>query len=218
MKVHAKLFSAMDQAPPGATPPLVKPHSIDDVPILTLTLHSRAYGSDELRQIAIHLEDDVRTIPDVAETFVIGGQPRQMRVTLDPVRMMASGVTAGDVAMALQAGNARLQTGEFAAGDRVYLVRVGAVLTEPVDVGSVVVTTRGGTAIYVRDVARVTEEFGERTDYVSHAERGQCERERRHHERRQAARGQCDGGGAWRARASGGGRAPVCCPPPSGSA
>jgi multidrug efflux pump subunit AcrB len=174
VKVHAKLFSAMDQAPPGATPPLVKPHSIDDVPILTLTLHSSAYGSDELRQIAIHLEDEVRTIADVAETSVIGGQPRQMRVTLDPVRMMASGVTAGEVAMALQAGNARLQAGEFAAGDRVYLVRAGAALTEPLDVGSVVVTTRGGAAIYVRDVASVTEEFGERTDYVSHAQRGQA--------------------------------------------
>ena len=174
VKVHAKLFSAMDQAPPGATPPLVKPHSIDDVPILTLTLHSSAYGSDELRQIAIHLEDEVRTIPDVAETSVIGGQPRQMRVTLDPVRMMASGVTAGEVAMALQAGDARLQAGEFPAGDRVYLVRVGAALTEPADVGSVVVTTRGGAAIYVRDVASVTDDFGERTDYVSHAERGQA--------------------------------------------
>jgi multidrug efflux pump subunit AcrB len=54
VKVHAKLFSAMDKAPAGATPPLVKPHSIDDAdpdahPALP------AYGSDELRQIAIHL-------------------------------------------------------------------------------------------------------------------------------------------------------------------
>jgi multidrug efflux pump subunit AcrB len=174
VKVHAKLFSAMDQAPPGATPPLVKPHSIDDVPILTLTLHSPAYGSNELRQIAVHLEDEVRTVPDVAETSVIGGQPRQMRVTLDPVRMVASGVTPGEVALALAAGNARLQAGEFAAGDRVYLVRVGAALTDPADVGSVVVATRAGTAIYLRDVASVAEQFGERTDYVSHAERGRA--------------------------------------------
>ena len=174
VKVHAKLFSAMDQAPDGATPPLVKPHSIDDVPILTLTLHSPAYGSDELRRIAIQLEDEVRTIPDVAETSVIGGQPLQMRVALDPVRMVASGVTPGEVAMALQAGNARLHAGEFAAGNRVYLVRVGAALTEPADVGNVVVATRGEAPIYLRDVASVAEEFGERTDYVSHAERGQA--------------------------------------------
>ena len=47
VKVHARLLSAMDEAPPGALPPLVKPHSIDDVPILTLTLHSRRYGSND---------------------------------------------------------------------------------------------------------------------------------------------------------------------------
>jgi multidrug efflux pump subunit AcrB len=143
VKVHAKLFSAMDQAPPGATPPLVKPHSIDDVPILALTLHSAAYGSNELRRIATHLEDEVRTLPDVAETYVIGGRPREMRVTLDPVRMAAAGVTPGEVAQALQAANARLQAGEFAAGDRVYLVRVGAALTAPAEVGSVVVGAPG---------------------------------------------------------------------------
>ena len=40
-KVQAKLAGAMDAAPAGALPPLVKPHSIDDVPVLALTLHSR---------------------------------------------------------------------------------------------------------------------------------------------------------------------------------
>ena len=92
VKVHAKLLSAMDVLPPGATPPLVKPHSIDDVPVLTLTLHAPHYGSDELRQMAVQLEDALRTVPDVAETFVVGGAPREMRVTLDPARLTASGV------------------------------------------------------------------------------------------------------------------------------
>ena len=40
--VQAKLFAAADQLPPGALPPIVKPHGIDDVPILTLTLHGGA--------------------------------------------------------------------------------------------------------------------------------------------------------------------------------
>ncbi len=172
VNVHAKLFAAMDQAPAGATPPLVTPHSIDDVPILTLTLHSARQRSDELRQVAVHLEDEIRTVPDVAETFVVGGAPRQLRVTLDPVRMVAAGVTPGEVAQSLRGANARLQAGEFAAGDQVYLVRVGAPLTSPADVGSVVVARRGPAAISLRDVADVRDDFGARTSYVSHAERG----------------------------------------------
>ena len=65
-KVQANLAAAASAAPPGALPPVVRPHSIDDVPVLTLTLHSAAYDANALRQIATHLEDEVRTVPDVA--------------------------------------------------------------------------------------------------------------------------------------------------------
>ena len=174
VKVHAKLLSAADQAPSGATPPLVKPYSIDDVPILALTLHSPVYGSNELRRIATHLEDDIRTVPDVAETSVIGGQPRQLSVTLEPGRLAARGVTPGEVAGALSAANVRLQAGDLTSGDRSTLVRVGAPLNTPADVGGVVVAVRDGRPVRLRDVAGVRDDFGERTTYVSHTERGKA--------------------------------------------
>jgi multidrug efflux pump subunit AcrB len=169
-KVHAKLFAAMDQAPSGAMPPIVKLHTIDDVPILALTLYSARYGSNELRQIATHLVDDIRTLPDVAETFVIGGQPRQLRVTLDPARLATSGVTPGEVMQALRAANVRLPAGEFAAAGEVFLVTVGAPIRTAEEAGSVVVSTRGAP-VYLRNVATVEEAFGEVADYVSHASR-----------------------------------------------
>ena len=171
-KVHAKLLAAADAAPAGSLPPIVKPHSIDDVPIFTLTLHSARYGSNELRQIATHLEDEIRTIPDVAETFVVGGEPRQITVAIDPARLAASGVTPGEVAMALQGANARLRAGELATGDAVYGIDAGAPLSTAGDVGSVVVSARGSAPVHVRDVATVREEFGERASYVTHAASG----------------------------------------------
>ena len=121
--VHAKLFSGMDQAPAGALPPLVKPHAIDDVPVITLTLHSDRYGSNELRQMATHLEDEIRTITNVSETFVTGGQPEQFRVTLHPDRLAASGISAPEVLQGLRGANARLPAGEFASGNTVTAVR-----------------------------------------------------------------------------------------------
>jgi multidrug efflux pump subunit AcrB len=170
VKVHAKLLAAMDEAPPGALPPLVKPHSIDDVPILTLTLHGGGYGSDGLRRIASRLEEEIRTIPDVAATTVTGGQPRRLRAVLDPARMAARGVTAGEVLLALRSANARLQAGSFTRGDRTVLVDVGAPLTGPADAGTVVVSTRGAP-VYLRDVADLREDPGESEDYVSHVPR-----------------------------------------------
>ncbi|MEO8622688.1 MAG: efflux RND transporter permease subunit [bacterium] len=167
-KVQAKLASAMDQAPAGAQPPIVTPHSIDDVPVLALTLHGAGYDANMLRQVAVHLEDDIRTVPDVAETFVVGGAPKQLQVVLDAARLAASGVTPGEVAVALKGANARLQAGELSAANQVYRIDVGAPLETPADVGSVVVATRGGLPVYVRNVADVVDGFGETTTYVSH--------------------------------------------------
>ncbi|HEU4584100.1 MAG TPA: efflux RND transporter permease subunit [Gemmatimonadaceae bacterium] len=170
-RVRAKLASAIDESPPGALPPIVKPHSVDDVPVLTLTLHSKSYDANVLRQLAVHLEDEIRTVPDVAETFVVGGEPRQMRVTLDAARLAASGITPGEVVMALQSANARLQAGSLASGGEVYSIDVGAPLATAQDVGSVVLGVHGGAPVYVRNVARVEDGFAEATTYVSHAER-----------------------------------------------
>jgi multidrug efflux pump subunit AcrB len=170
-RVQAKLAGAMDQMPAGALPPLVKAHSIDDVPVLTLTLHSAMYDANAIRQVAVHLEDEIRTIPDVAETFVVGGQARQLRVTLDPARLAASGVTPGEVAQALRAANARLQAGALTALNEVYLIDVGATLATAADVSAVVVAQRGGMPVPLRNVANVTDDFGETTTYVSHTGR-----------------------------------------------
>ena len=167
-KVHARLFASMDQLPQGALPPIVKPHSIDDVPIVTLTLHARAYDSNGLREIAAHLENEIRTIDDVAETFVVGGQPKEIRVAIDPARLASSGITPAEVLLALRGANARLQAGELTAGNTVLRIDVGAPLATPADVGSVVAGVRAGAPVYVRDIAAVTAGYGERVTYVTH--------------------------------------------------
>ena len=167
-KVQAKLASYSGALPSGAMRPMVKPHSIDDVPVLALTLHGASYDANVLRELAVHLEDEIRTVPDVAETFVVGGAPKQFRVTLDPARLAASGVTPGEVAVALTGANARLQAGELATADQVYQVDVGAPLATAADIGSVVVAVRGGAPVYLRNVADVADAFGETTTYVTH--------------------------------------------------
>jgi multidrug efflux pump subunit AcrB len=64
--------------------PLIKPKSIDDVPILALTFHSARYDHLTLRRLAAQVDDAVKQVPLVAETTLIGGARRQVRVLLDP--------------------------------------------------------------------------------------------------------------------------------------
>jgi multidrug efflux pump subunit AcrB len=172
-RVFSKIGSAADRAPAGAMPPLTKPHSIDDVPILALTLHGGGYGSDALRTMATHLADELATIPDLARIDVIGGEPSQLQVSLDPARLAGSGVTPGEVMQALRAANVRLSAGEFASANQVFLVSVGAPIRTAGDAGDVVIANRGGP-VYLRNVATIVEAPAEATDYVTHAARGEA--------------------------------------------
>jgi multidrug efflux pump subunit AcrB len=167
-RVHAKLFADLDRPWPGG-PPLVKPHAIDDVPILTLTLSSRRYGSNELRQVATRLEEEIRTLTDVAQTSVIGGQPRQVRIDLQPARLAAAGLTPAEVAAAVGASQAEREGSGFALGGTAYRVLIGAGLRGAAEVGRIVVGLREGRPVYLGDVAEVRDAYGERTNYVSHA-------------------------------------------------
>ena len=60
VKVYSKLYSNADRTPVGASPSLVKVHSIDDVPILALTLWGANYNGYQLRQIAEEVQHNIR--------------------------------------------------------------------------------------------------------------------------------------------------------------
>ncbi len=89
VRLNQKLSANMDLIPPGASPPLVKPRSIDDVPILALTFWSKRYGDFELRRIAAQVDDAIKQTPDVSAVALIGGERREIRITLDPERLAA---------------------------------------------------------------------------------------------------------------------------------
>ena len=81
VRLNQKLNANLDLIPPGASPPLVKPRSIDDVPILALTFWSKRYGDFELRRIAAQVDDTIKQTPDVSAVALIGGQRREIRIT-----------------------------------------------------------------------------------------------------------------------------------------
>ena len=166
VRTYNKLYSNFDRIPPGVSQPLIKARSIDDVPILALTLWGKNYGSDRLRRVAGELENQLKKIDDVAETKIIGGQPRKMRVILDPARLAAYGLTPGAIAMQLEAANQRSFAGSFARDNQEIQVEAGRFLTTPEELQQVVVGVHGGAAVYLRDVARLEDGPDEPNSYI----------------------------------------------------
>ena len=166
VKLHDKLRANLDLIPPGASPPLVKPRSIDDVPILALTLWSERVDSYVLRRIAAQLDDQVKAVPDVSETRLIGGLRRQLRVTLDRDRLASRDVTPGAVLAALGEANRELRVGRFARGNREYLVDAGTFLASAAELGQVVVGVSRGRPVHLQDVAAIEDGPEEPREYV----------------------------------------------------
>jgi len=166
VRLNQKMFANFDLIPPGASTPLIKPRSIDDVPILALTLSSDRYDHYALRRVAAELNDQIKTIPDVSEIKIIGGRVRQVRVMLDPARMAARDVAPEILARMLTAANRQLQSGSFSSGNREFLVETGAFLHTAEEVGRVVVGVSEGRPVYLRDVAQIVDGPEEAADYV----------------------------------------------------
>ncbi len=166
VRLNQKMFANFDLIPPGASTPLVKPRSIDDVPILALTLSSDRYDHYALRRVAAELNDQIKTIPDVSEISLIGGRRRQVRVILDPARLAARGLDPSALVSMLAAANRQLQSGSFSSGNREFLVETGAFLRTAEDVGSVVVEAAAGRPVYLRDVSTIVDGPEEPADYV----------------------------------------------------
>jgi multidrug efflux pump subunit AcrB len=166
VRLNQKMFANFDLIPAGATPPLVKPRSIDDVPILALTLASDRYDHFTLRRIAAQVHDQIKEVKDVSELKLIGGQRRQIRVTLNEARMAGYNIAPATLVPALEQSNRQLESGGFASANRQFLVETGGFLRTAEEVGGVVVGVFNDRPVYLRDVAKVEDGPEEPSDYV----------------------------------------------------
>jgi multidrug efflux pump subunit AcrB len=167
IKVYSKLYSNFDRIPPGVSQPIIKARSIDDVPILSLTLWGEHYDGYQLRAIADEIQHRIEQIPDVSESTAIGGLPRSMRVMLSASKLNAYELSPLAIAGQLQAANASLQTGSFAENNREVRVDAGNLFTSSKDLESVVVGVQQGRPVYLRDVAdQIVDGPAEPANYV----------------------------------------------------
>ncbi len=166
VKLYNKVMSNRALLPPGAGEPLVAPKSIDDVPILTLTLWSERYDWYTLRRVARELCDELKKSDSVAETAITGGLRRQLKVRLDSGRLAARGMSPLQVVGALQKGNVSLRTGDFPGDNRDFLVAGGDFLGDAESVKRLVVSVHDGRPVYLADVADIRDGPEEPDQYV----------------------------------------------------
>jgi multidrug efflux pump subunit AcrB len=170
VRLNQKLATNFDRIPHSVQMPLIKPHTIDDVPIMALTLHGKGYDHYTLRRMAAQVDDAIKSINEVAETKLIGGTKRQLTVRFDPLLLASRNLTAGELAPKIQAVNSQSHSGSLKSLNREIELQTGTFLQSAEEIGRIVVGVYGGKPVYLSEVAEVIDGPAEPADYVLHGD------------------------------------------------
>ena len=164
----------------GVLQPLIKPKGIDDVPIVSLTLHGKDtnLSAFELERIAQNIEIDLKRVKGTREVTTIGGPSRAIQIDIDPARMQAAGITVPELRMALQAAHLGAPVGDLLVGQQAISIESGPFLSSAKDVASLVVGVRAGTPLHVHDIAQVRDGGAQANTAVWHGVAGDKPSER----------------------------------------
>ncbi|MFD2890938.1 efflux RND transporter permease subunit [Flavobacterium chuncheonense] len=167
VKLYDELMKHQDMFPEGVKQPIVKTRSIDDVPMLGLTLWSENYDDFQLRQLAEEVTNEIEKVKDVAITKEIGGRTRELKVVLDKDKMAENGVDALSIMQMVKANNGSSQSGSFVQNDQEYLVTTGKFLENTEDVENLVVGVNKNMPVYLKQVATIQDGPQTPKNYVS---------------------------------------------------
>ncbi len=157
VKVYNQLMQNMDKMPPDTQPPVVKPINVDDVPIMTLAVTSKEMSGYDLRDVSLKLVENLRNIPGVSFTDVIGGQQRAVNVWLDPQKISLTGMSLDDISDMLLGSNVSTPVGSLVNNNQNQLIRVNGFLGNAKDVGDIIISLDNDRPIYLKDIAEIVD-------------------------------------------------------------
>lgn len=166
VKLYDEIMKYGDLFPETVYEPVVKTRSIDDVPMLGLTLWSKSYDDFQLLQLAEEVTSEIEKVKDVSVTKQIGGRPRELRIVVDKDKMAENGVDVLSIMQMVKASNISSQSGRFVKSDEEFLLTTGQFLSSAKDVEGIVVGVNGQMPVYLYQVAEVLDGPSKPKDYV----------------------------------------------------
>ncbi len=160
LRVHAKLRANYDRIPLGIPEPLIVGRGINDVAIVTATLSPKPdaalrWNEKDLYTLASKLQEELIKVDNLGLTYIAGGTPDEISVEPDPEKLSLFGVTLQQLEAKIQGANRSFLAGELRQDGRMFQAVAGRTLSGIPDIGLLLVTTRDGRPVYVRDVAKI---------------------------------------------------------------
>lgn len=161
--------SVLHSLPTGMTPPAILRYNASSVPILQLSISSDTLSEQSLYDYGYNfIRTQMATVQGASFPLPYGGRPRQIMVDIDPQALYAQGLSATDVANAINAQSLIIPSGRAKIGSDEFAVRLNSQPVTAEAFNNLPIKQTNGTTIYIRDVGHVRDGYAVQTNIVRH--------------------------------------------------
>ncbi|MBR1570815.1 MAG: efflux RND transporter permease subunit [Bacteroidales bacterium] len=161
--VRDKLDMVAQTLPDGASSPTIFKFSAEDMPIMILS----ATADQSVSALDKILDDKVATplarVSGVGTVSVSGAPQREIQVYCDPNKLQAYGLSISSIAAVIASENRNVPSGNIDIGSDTYTLRIKKEFQDPSELMDIILGSYNGSAIYLRDVARVYDGLEEKS-------------------------------------------------------
>lgn len=151
-----KVNAILADLPDDADPPSLQKFSLDDLPIMTLSITSDKLNNKDLYDLLDKkIEPIFSRVNGVAEVDLVGGQEREIQVSLDEKKMQGYGLAIADVQQAILSSNLDFPTGALKTRTSRSTIRLSGKYRDVQEMNNLVVSNKNGAQVRLSDIATV---------------------------------------------------------------
>ncbi len=148
--------SVKNQLPQAAEDPVLNKQAADSTALMYISFYSDQLSNPQITDyLSRVIQPKLATLPGMAEAQILGNQVFAMRLWLDPVKLAAYGLSAGDVTTAVRQYNFLAAAGEVKGQYVVTSINADTELKTPQAFAAIPLKTEGDSRVLLGDVARV---------------------------------------------------------------
>lgn len=160
--VRDKLDMVKSSLPDNAENPVIFKFSSDMIPIVLLSVQASESMPGLYKILDEAVANPLARISGVGSVSISGAPKREIHVYIDPNRLEAYGLSVETIANIIAAENRNVPGGSFDIGSDTYSLRVQGEFQSSDQLAGIVVGSRDGANVYLRDVARIDDSVEER--------------------------------------------------------
>ncbi|MCQ2114107.1 MAG: efflux RND transporter permease subunit [Bacteroidaceae bacterium] len=160
--VRDKLDMVANSLPTECNTPILFKFSTDMIPIMLLKVTAEESQSALYKILDENVANPLARVDGVGTVSISGAPEREINIYMDAAKMEAYGISPATVSAAIAGENQNVTGGTVDVGTQTFTVRAEGEFSDPKQMESVIVGSKNGANVYLRDIARIVDNVEER--------------------------------------------------------